>query len=1107
MIELKKQTSLSQKRTIPNRIGWVLLPFAIFILSACGTVKVDVRDLFEESTASDSDLPLILKSENRLLAPEGGVLNIPFALSKAVSSSQQLTWNLNGSKAENYFFTSSGTIDIPNGATSFSVDIIGIQNSIYDKNKVFNLGVLGSADSFGNKISLVIEIVDDDPEPQVVVKTAPDSAYSGNQLRLAVAIDRPSSESISTEWKITENSLSMNQGGYSVTSGTVNFEPYATSATIDFPVNISAGTLSEDVALAVELLNPVGMAAFNAPPILNGIIMNPVLPIKVTINQASGQSDPSEALPVVFNTFFNRPIDPSTFMVDDIQQSGTASGLVWNIVDSGDHQNFELRLIGLSANGTVIPTITGNKILSDLGKDNLASASQDNSVTINLQPQAPIFTSITPAITNSVTQPAILGLLNDTVSTTIEFFADNNCTGVNSIGSGDKAAFETTGIAISAPSNSTIAIYAQAIFGSGRSACTYLTSFTHDNIAPTSAGISINGGAIYATTTEGTLSLTATSANSFYVTNTPGCISGGSYNPFASLPQNLLWVLSANQTNNVYAKFKDLAGNESSCVNASIIVDTIAPDTPTYSSTDPVSPGNNLTPKILGGAASLDTNTVFIYTDVNCAFSSGSGTRNVFTGPGITLNTLPSNQVSKLYGMTRDNAGNFSGCTYLTDYYARGYWSYISGGTIPNSTGVFGTQGVAAPGSVPPGLYHNQAVADGSGNFWMFGGAQSYNNVDYWNTLWKWDGGNWTWVTGGTTIREAANYGTINVPALTNRIGARVGHLMWRDNTNNLYVFGGRGYVTSGSGLLNDVWQYSITTGTWTWIKGSNTVDVSTIVAGTRGTANNANVPNGRRMGCGATDSNGHFWFYGGRGWDTGGSKYWRDLWKFDGSDWTWMAGDMVPDAIGVYGAKGVANTSNQPGAKIECAAWFDNSDNFWLFGGEGVTSATFVESSNDLWKYDKVADMWTWVSGGTIGYPTDLGNYDLSKKGIPSASYTPSPRKYASYWRDNSGNFWLYGGAPENTTATPPRFNDLWKFNPSTLEWTLVDGDPSVTDLSIIYGTINVPVLSNTPGGRFNSGVGLVHPISGAFYMFGGNTSNKNTGDGRRNDFWRFGF
>ena len=52
---------------------------------------------------------------------------------------------------------------------------------------------------------------------------------------------------------------------------------------------------------------------------------------------------------------------------------------------------------------------------------------------------------------------------------------------------------------------------------------------------------------------------------------------------------------------------------------------------------------------------------------------------------------------------------------------------------------------------------------------------------------------------------------------------------MWKGGPDELWLFGGYGYGNSVEGNLNDLWKYTISTNTWTWVKGDSSIDNSGI--------------------------------------------------------------------------------------------------------------------------------------------------------------------------------------------------------------------------------------------------------------------------------------
>lgn len=107
--------------------------------------------------------------------------------------------------------------------------------------------------------------------------------------------------------------------------------------------------------------------------------------------------------------------------------------------------------------------------------------------------------------------------------------------------------------------------------------------FNKDTVVPTVDSFSINNGDPYTNSLSATLSSTTTDGVQMYATNTALCLNGGSWETYAASKS---WTLpAANNTNTVYFKVRDLAGNESDCAFDSIIHDSVIP---TVSLTSPV---------------------------------------------------------------------------------------------------------------------------------------------------------------------------------------------------------------------------------------------------------------------------------------------------------------------------------------------------------------------------------------------------------------------------------------------------------------------------------------------------------------------------------------
>jgi hypothetical protein len=260
-------------------------------------------------------------------------------------------------------------------------------------------------------------------------------------------------------------------------------------------------------------------------------------------------------------------------------------------------------------------------------------------------------------------------------------------------------------------------------------------------------------------------------------------------------------------------------------------------------------------------------------------------------------------------------------------------------------------------------------------------------------------------------------------------------------------------------------------------------------VYGTLGVAATGNIPGARDSAVSWTDGNGNFWLFGGEGYaSTTTFGFLNDLWEFSPAtrEWTWMSGSNTTNAMGVYGTLGIASVSNVPGARGSESggaglSWTDKSGNLWLFGGFGYDSTGTISGLNDLWKFDAAAKSWTWMSGSNTGGA--FGVYGT--QGVASASNVPGNRSYSISWMDSSNNLWLFGGEGAGAIGTSGYdLDDLWEFNPTTKEWTWVNGGDS-GGMAPVYGTQGVASASNTPGGR-DSAVSWTDS-RGNFWLFGG--------------------
>lgn len=421
-----------------------------------------------------------------------------------------------------------------------------------------------------------------------------------------------------------------------------------------------------------------------------------------------------------------------------------------------------------------------------------------------------------------------------------------------------------------------------------------------------------------------------------------------------------------------------------------------------------------------------------------------------------------------------------------------------------------------------------------------------------------------TWMNGANTNDDIGNYGTLGIEAATNKPGSRREFVTWKDNSGNLWMFGGFGRATSSiTGQLSDLWKYNQTTNQWTWVNGPNTRN-QVGVYGTINVAASTNRPGGRRWATGWADNAGNLWLFGGFGYAAANvTGRLNDLWKYNiaSNQWTWISGSNAVSQVGDYITVGAL----RPGARQRPCSWFDGTD-AWVFGGDGYSSGATPGTLNDLWKVNLSTGAWTFMAGndatsvagvygtlgvsdpankpgareyamswfhdgklylfgggvGTVSYFNDLWSYDVTTnvwtwiKGSNTVNQTGT---YGSYWaidpannpgarqvsvalKDNQNRVFVFGGQGYGTAATSGILNDIWCYRFSDNTWTWVGGQ-NTTDGVATYGTLGVYAASNKIGARY--GAGGWTDAAGNMILFGGFGNTTNTTSGYLSDLWYY--
>lgn len=462
--------------------------------------------------------------------------------------------------------------------------------------------------------------------------------------------------------------------------------------------------------------------------------------------------------------------------------------------------------------------------------------------------------------------------------------------------------------------------------------------------------------------------------------------------------------------------------------------------------------------------------------------------------------------------------GGVSGIGPLNDLWrfdqASGTWTWVSGPSFKCQTAISGAPGTSDPAYTPGARSDAVTWTDAYGRFWLYGG-QGYDNLGnmvYLSDIWRLDpvSGQWALIKGNPDPSQPASsvFGTQGVADPANTPGPRSLSGSWSDTTGRLWLFGGTTTTTLDSNYIadhrNDLWCFDPTTGNWTWIKGGKLTNQKG-VAGTRGVANPANTPGARKEVATWTDPSGHFWIFGGTGYDTDGAYSFMyplaDLWRFDPrtGNWTWVKG-ISYDLLGIYGSQGVSDPANLPPGKRNPVSWTDKAGRLWLFGGQASEHDNGYRY-NDLWCFDPVSGNWTWVKGAKSFNGTAVAG----AQGVEGIANTPSARVRAASWVDRSGRFWLMGGGSSGSSPYNKYYcayyNDLWSVNPCTCNWAWLKGVTVSTGALGVYGTQGVPALANAPSAR--GGAACWTGKDGRLWLYGGNGNTSQAGPDPLADLW----
>lgn len=295
-------------------------------------------------------------------------------------------------------------------------------------------------------------------------------------------------------------------------------------------------------------------------------------------------------------------------------------------------------------------------------------------------PEPEFFGTFPPSPSNFSTTPLIIGTAVNSISE-VNIYSDSACS--NLLNSGTRAAYTSSGLAVTLQANSVSTVYGKAIdkFGN-ESSCVYLTEYIHTNekpinptyteVLPESPNNVTTSPTIFGTSLQNPASVLPPNKVSFY--DSASCVSKlgeGSPTDYES-PSGVQLNVPANSRSFVYARSVDAAGNRSDCTFMTEYThNSLVPAAPVFTSAAPASPSYSQDTFIFGfyGPSQDFMNRVSLdlYTDSSCSNSLASGDPSLIQSTGFPI-TVNSNEQTAIYGKSVNEVGTESSCVSLTNF-------------------------------------------------------------------------------------------------------------------------------------------------------------------------------------------------------------------------------------------------------------------------------------------------------------------------------------------------------------------------------------------------------------------------------------------------------
>jgi hypothetical protein len=270
----------------------------------------------------------------------------------------------------------------------------------------------------------------------------------------------------------------------------------------------------------------------------------------VTVNQATGQADPTKSRPVHFTAVFSEAVaaPPSSAVV----LGGTAGRASASItVTATDASHYDISVDGLTSDGTITAALAPSAASDAAGNASAASTATDNTVTYDTTPPgAPVITTWTsPIKISNKTAVTVGGTAEPNASVALAITDAGSAHSESRAFTADGAgAWSASSIDTSTLNDGTVTYTVTATDGAGNTSSPATKNVTKDTTAPSGGSVSytdgtLANGSVTVTLTNGTdtgsginTATTSLQRQSAAYTNGNTCSTYGSFTTIATGP-------------------------------------------------------------------------------------------------------------------------------------------------------------------------------------------------------------------------------------------------------------------------------------------------------------------------------------------------------------------------------------------------------------------------------------------------------------------------------------------------------------------------------------------------------------------------------------------